>query len=132
MNRFLSKEVSIYYPYAEEIPYDLLEDAGADPERVANLSNEPFIRVAKHSGQVIGVYLLSQLDAQTFCLDALAVAPAFRNRGLGSWLVGHAIGVSESRGGRRVVVPRPYAGGLLARQGFAAQDPGQVLTITPE
>ncbi len=132
MNRFLSKEVSIYYPYAEEIPYDLLKEAGADPARVANLSHEPFVRVAKHTGQVIGVYLMSQLDAQTFRLDALAVESAFRNRGLGSWLVGHAIGVSESRGGRRVLVTRPYAGGLLGRQGFEPQAGGQVLTITPE
>ena len=133
MNHFVTKEITIFYPYGDEVPYELLEASGADPHRLTALHEEPFIRVAKREDDVIGVYLLSRLDQATFQVDALGVEPTFRKRGLGSWLVGHAIGVAESKGGRHVVLPRArYRGQLFARLGFEVRDDRWDLEITPE
>jgi ribosomal protein S18 acetylase RimI-like enzyme len=53
---------------------------------------------------VIGVYALAQLDATTFELMNIAVAADYRGIGLGRWLLGHAIGLSESLGARTIDV----------------------------
>ena len=133
MNSFVTKEVSIYYPFPDEFPHALLESGGVGAERLRNLESEPFIRVAKVSDEVVGAYLLTQQDdPQRFRLEGLAVEEGFRGRGLGSWLVGHAIGVAESKGGRHVITARAYAGELFARLGFAAEGERWHLEITPE
>ncbi len=53
---------------------------------------------------MIGVYALAQHDATTFELMNIAVADAFQGTGLGRRLLGHAIGLAESKGARVVDV----------------------------
>ena len=131
MNHFVTKQISIYFPYEAEVPHELLALGGLQQPLPAELP--PFIRVAKFEERVIGVYLLETEDGVRFSLESLAVEEAFRGRGLGSWLVGHAIGVAESKGGRRVWLPESrYTGSLFDRLGFAREASIYELEITPE
>ena len=68
------------------------------------------LRVAKLGEQVIGCYAMHEpaaptrnaAEMQTFTLTMVMVLPSCQRNGVGRWLVGHAIGVAESKGGRRL------------------------------
>lgn len=68
------------------------------------------LRVAKLGDQVIGCYAMQQSAAPThdaaemttFILNMVMVLPSCQRNGVGRWLVGHAIGVAESKGGQRL------------------------------
>ena len=72
------------------------------------------LRVAKFQQQVIGCYAMhspqsSRADGKLmpFELGMVMVLEAYQHNGVGRWLVGHAIGVAESKGGRDLRVPLP-------------------------
>lgn len=100
-------------------------------------SSDYYLRVAKLDEEVVGAYLMRRAstsaagapgaagDAQTFLLDYLAVMPAQRKRGLGSWLTGHAIGIAESKGGSRLQVTDRSLVRFFTSYGFV--DAGAVL-----
>ena len=131
MSRFLTREVAVYFPYPEERPEALLRLTAPDEGALADQLASPLMRVAKRGDEVIGVYVLCARDDATYEIINLAVAHDFRRRGLGGWLVGHAIGVAESKGARTVRAAG-YPGTLFARAGFSRDDAGLVLTLTPE
>ena len=85
---FSPRDVGIFRPYAQEMPWP-----DANPE---------WTRVAKLGGAVIGAYEIAPLAPTRFQVVALSVARAWRGRGLGRWLLGHAIGTAESQGAREV------------------------------
>jgi predicted N-acetyltransferase YhbS len=62
----------------------------------------------------------------------LAVAEGCRRQGLGHWLLGHALGLAESKGAREVVVRGHRGRRFLARVGFRVDGPDQTLSLTPE
>ena len=132
MSHFLTKQVRIFYPYLDESPTLLLEQAGVPRERLDELHQEPFVRVAKAGDQIVGAYLMTRLETERFAIDAVVVDAGTRGRGLGGWLIGHAIGVAESKGGRQVICRCAYPGTLFERLGFTGGDTGWQLTITPE
>lgn len=86
------RDLGMFEPFPGELPVDLV--GAGDPEAV---------RVAKLDGAVVGAYRLRRLAATRFLLAALGVRPAYRGRGAGRWLLGHALGVAESKGGRCVL-----------------------------
>jgi N-acetylglutamate synthase-like GNAT family acetyltransferase len=90
------------------------------------------LRVAAHNDQVVGAYLVESIDALTYRIRWVAVETVFRHKGLGSWLIGHAIGISESKGARTLVAPTGYPGSLLARIGFKPCDDEMRLELTPD
>ena len=104
MKPFRPRDARILRPYPEEMPWDLLLDADPSRTRVERYLTEEFTRIAKLDERVIGVYALAKLDATSFELMNIAVAADCRQQGLGRWLLGHAIGLAESRGGRTVDV----------------------------
>ena len=59
-------------------------------------------RVAKVDDAVVGAYEVERVSALRFRIKALWVDAAFRGKGLGRWLLGHAIGTAESQGGREI------------------------------
>ena len=85
---FSPRDVGVFRPYAHEMPWP---DANAE-----------WTRVAKLGGAVIGAYEIRPLAPTRFQVVALRIAPAWRGRGLGRWLLGHAIGTAESQGARAV------------------------------
>ena len=132
MSSFRARDATIYRPYPDEIPWDLLALADPDDARVASYADADFMRVAKHEGEVVGAYVVERRSATCFALRNLVVAPAYRRHRLGAWLLGHAIGLAESKGAREIVVPGAAPRGLFTRVGFVAE-PGQLrLRLTPE
>lgn len=120
------------------MPVDLLVEGGLSAERISGLRGAPLIRVAKtgmeqDEGRIVGVYLCTVLTPARHRLEALAVDRAWRQRGIGSWLVGHALGVSESRGAREFEARAGTAAdGLLERLGFVRQESIWLFRIDPE
>ncbi len=67
----------------------------------------------------IGAYVVRARSATSFALDYLYIDPDYRQRGLGRWLMGHAIGLSESKGARELTVAASTDCDFLQRYGFA-------------
>ena len=115
------RDVDIYPPYPHEDPADLVGPAG-DGE---------LVRVAKLDGRVVGAYRLIRTAETRFAIKALVVDEKYRGCGIGRWLLGHAIGIAELKGGRVIDAPRT-AERFFAQGGF--QQAGDVLRlcVTPE
>jgi GNAT superfamily N-acetyltransferase len=126
---FEARDVRIYRPYRDEIPWELLS-AGDDPQPV--LAEDALMRVAKYHDEVVGVYLIVPHQPLSFRLDILVVVEAFRRRGVGRWLLGHAIGLAESKGGRELVLDAARPSRFFLAAGFEPHGAGSKLTFTPE
>ena len=146
------RRIPIHRPYPDEVPWELL------PEAVAQSADRKRMRIAKLNDAVVGVYAMQPLSSLHHQITALAVAPAHRRQGLGRWLLGHAIGVCESRGARQITalcLPYPPVaaddgdhhaaigtGGLSAfskaasaffsQAGFKPVESGHQLLLTPD
>lgn len=129
---FSARDATIYRPYPDEIPWELLLEADPDERRVMAYTDPDLIRVAKYEGVAIGAYVIRpQSDIRTE-LCTLVVARPYRHAGLGRWLLGHAIGLTETSGGREIFVAGVPLRGLFARAGFVEVDGGLLFTLTPE
>ena len=128
------RDVEIYRPYGNEFPAELLWDAGADEVVVARWEAAELVRIAKIGERILGMYAMQPQDQTRYFLHGVVVNPNVRRQGLGRWLVGHAIGVAESKGGRHVLTPAA-ATRLFAHIGFvptAAQGSDLRLDLIPE
>ncbi len=94
----------MFRPYPEEIPWALLLDADPSRSRVESYLSDELTRIAKLADEVIGVYALARLEPVRFELMNICVHPAYRGAGLGHRLLGHAIGLAESKGARVIDV----------------------------
>ena len=130
------REVEVFRPYSNEIPEDLLWAEGLQETEVARWLAADMVRIAKRQDEVLGIYAmdrdLASDNGATFVLHGLVVAPAWRKQGVGRWLVGHAIGVAESKGGRRVRFPSQRAQRFLSSLGFVEDGQGQRFDLIPE
>lgn len=111
---FNLREVRVYRPYPDEIPCWLVSGEDADEQ-----PDGEHARVAKLGGEVIGGYVVVARSPLCYELGNLVVARDFRRRGLGRWLLGHAIGLAESKGGRELLAV--CGGGCLAGEGRASE-----------
>lgn len=118
---FTWRDVEVSTPKPAEVPVDIV-GAHAAAENV---------RIATLRGQLIGAYHMVRLDRECFAIRALAVRAAARGGGVGRWLLGHALGVAESRGGRHVRAPCAAAG-FFRKAGFVADAHGLCFALTPE
>ena len=101
---FSPRDARILRPYPEEMPWELLLDADPSRERVESYIGDDYTRIAKYDDRVIGVYALARHESTLFELMNIAVAEDYQRIGLGRWLLGHAIGLAESKGARAVEV----------------------------
>lgn len=118
------RKVPIYRPYADEMPWELLPDGLAAPD--PNLT-----RIAKLGGEVIGAYAIEPVNALHYRITALVVAERHRRQGLGRWLLGHAVGICESKGAREISAPKTHSQ-LFKHRGFERTGEGHRLLLTPE
>ena len=118
------RKVPIYRPYADEMPWELLPEGLAAPD--PNLT-----RIAKLGGEVIGAYAIEPVNALHYRITALVVAERHRRQGLGRWLLGHAIGICESKGAREISAPETRSQ-LFTHRGFKRTGEGHRLLLTPE
>ena len=132
MKDFKPRDASIYRPYPDEVPWELLSSADGDEDRVRGYADIDYMRVAKHRDQVVGVYVVQALEPTRYALKALVVTENYRRRRLGSWLLGHAIGLAESKGAREIEVPGAPLRGFFRRVGFEETSSGLLLVLTPE
>jgi N-acetylglutamate synthase-like GNAT family acetyltransferase len=88
--------------------------------------------VAKLEGRIVGAYGVRPLTPTRYEIVSLAVAEGWRGKGFGRWLLGHAIGLAESRGGREIVVRGQRPAAFLRRFGFEPSGPDLHLELTPE
>ena len=128
-------DVTVYRPYPGEVPCDLVgADAPLDDVRIAKVDCHGSTSHGSTShgstSRVVGAYRLVQLDAERFAIRALGVYPAYRGAGIGRWLLGHAIGIAESRGARVIDAEGPP--GFLQPVGFTPRAGGYRLVLTPE
>lgn len=118
-------DVTVYRPFPGEVPCDLVgADAPLDDVRIAKVDGQG------SKSRVVGAYRLVQVDAERFAIRALGVYPAYRGAGIGRWLLGHAIGIAESRGARVIDAKGPP--GFLQPMGFTPRAGGHRLVLTPE
>jgi ribosomal protein S18 acetylase RimI-like enzyme len=97
-------ELPIVRPRPEEMPWDLLLEADPSRERVEGYLDPKLMRIVKYEAEILGVYVLARREATRFELMNIAVRADCRQQGLGRWLLGHAIGLAETKGGRVVEV----------------------------
>ena len=118
---FTYRDVRVYRPFPGETPYHLV-GAGADHDTV---------RIAKLDGEIIGAYRLVGVGSVRICIAALVVVEDCRGRGVGRWLLGHALGIAESGGGRLIDAPCG-APEFFLKAGFERCASGLRLRLTPE
>ena len=119
--KFSYRDVDVYPPYPHEDPRHLVGVAGVGE----------LVRVAKLDGRVIGAYRLVRTGQTRFAIKAVVVDENYRGRGIGRWLLGHAIGIAELKGGR--VIDAPLAGErFFGRSGFESAGDILRLSLTPE
>lgn len=127
MRDFSYRDIDIYRPWDDEIPW---QDVGED-------ANPDGIRVAKLDGEVIGGYYLETLSGRRFVIRSWFVYEAFRRHGVGHWLLGHALGLAESYGGRAVgldlsTTAAPWLIDYVHRFGFEDEAGCLKFELTPE
>ena len=96
------------------------------------------LRVAKLGERIIGVYAMHEpvsIDeqvARTFSLAMVMVEPNCQGNGVGRWLIGHAIGVAESKGGRHLEARFSGPADFFRGLGFRAAYDGFRFDMYPE
>ena len=126
------QDLRMFKPYADEVPWDLLAGGGVDAEALAVVLELDLFRIAKLEGRVVGAYGIRPLTRTRYELVSLAVDAAHRGKGFGRWLLGHAIGLAESRGAREVLVCNRAQTPFLRRFGFAPDGAHLLLELVPE
>jgi GNAT superfamily N-acetyltransferase len=126
------REVEVFRPYGNEVPEELLWAEGMAPADVEQWLAAEMLRIAKRQQEVLGMYAMDRGDGETYTLHGVVVAHGWRKQGLGRWLVGHAIGVAESKGARHVYFQGAGAKRFFANIGFVADRNGQRFDLIPE
>ena len=117
----LYRRLRVFQPSATSMPVRFVGADGALRE----------VRAVELCGRVVGAYRMRRVDACRFRIVAIGVDADHRGKGIGRWLLGHAIGVAESKGAR--FVDAPLAGtGLFAKLGFERGTSAWQLRLTPE
>jgi len=120
------RDVSIFRPHANEATSEALHCVLKAPDL-------ELVRVAKWRGQVVAVYQLTQMTETEFALVSIRVEAGYRRRGLGTWMLGHAIGLTEARGGRSIEVVFAQGHRFFERSGFNPRKNGVLrLDVQPE
>ena len=94
---------------------------GADPE---------WTRIAEYGDTEVGAYELKRLGPTRFGIVGIEVREDFRGRGIGRWLLCHAIGTAESSGAREIdAAPNER---FFEHHGFRPEADVLRLRLTPE
>lgn len=100
------RNIEFYRPDTADLPWDLLEGGAARLE-LDELKREldlDYTRVACRiePPQTLGIYAMRRHSITHFELISLCVVPDYEHQLLGRRLLGHALGLAESKAGREV------------------------------
>jgi N-acetylglutamate synthase-like GNAT family acetyltransferase len=126
------RHLETFRPWDHEMPWDLLLLGGADRQALQEVVALELVRVAKLEGRIVAAYGIRPETPTCYELVALTVEDVWRGRAFGRWLMGHALGLAESRGGREVVVRGQRYADFLRRFGFEPSGNDLRLELTPE
>ena len=107
-------------------PKDLPADLSTIYTQTVAAGTAEILRVAKLNEVIIACYamhgpLLEEGESNTdYVLQMVAVQEQYRHQNVGRWLMGHAIGVAESKGGRGLQVPHTAHQDFFLTLGFTA------------
>jgi ribosomal protein S18 acetylase RimI-like enzyme len=107
-------------------PKDLPADLRAIYAQTVAAGSAQFLRVAKLNDVIIAGYAMhgpvgaNSQPSTDFVLQMVAVQAQYRRQNVGRWLMGHAIGVAESKGGRGLTVPYTAHPDFFLILGFTA------------
>ena len=138
------RDTEFYRPALDELPPSLragIAELLNDSEREFDMEYTRVLGYCPPEAQThvaLGIYSMMHTSPTQFELCKLRMEVDYQGQGLGRRLLGHALGLAESKGGRqiRVCVPADRAReiGLLERYGFVGLDDKQtwVFDIIPE
>jgi len=126
------REVEIFNPYNNEFPEDMLLHEGADEACIDVWREAQLVRIAKVDESIIGIYAMDRLSSRLFYLHGVIVVRGMRHQGLGRWMIGHAIGVAESKGGRQVQTLRTSRTRCFTNIGFMPNGENLQYDLIPE
>lgn len=126
------RDIEMFRPYDDEFPEALLVDAGADDGCIERWQAAEMVRIAKIGERLVACYAMDRGRDLEFILHGIVTEPALRGQGLGRWVVGHAIGVAESKGARRLRLAQSGGSRCFARMGFVPDDHGLRFDLIPE
>ena len=123
------RNTEFYRPRDDELPWDLLASGSALHDRDALLArlDLSYTRIvcALEPQTLLGIYAMHRVSAEHFELLGVAVQPAYEHQLLGRRLLGHALGLAESKAGREVSLhvcaDNARALQMVTRYGFKAQ-----------
>jgi len=107
-------------------PKDLPADLSTIYAQTVAAGTAEILRVAKLNEVIIACYamhgpLIEEGESNTdYVLQMVAVQEQYRHQNVGRWLMGHAIGVAESKGGRGLQVPHTAHQDFFLTLGFKA------------
>ncbi|MEM7220483.1 MAG: GNAT family N-acetyltransferase [Pseudomonadota bacterium] len=114
------RDTDFFRPTVDAIDWSAFADAIAAPAEPVDRSLTRMLGEIVPPRRPIGVYSLGRQTGSLFDIDYLAVAPEFRGQGFGRRLLGHALGLAESKGGRVVDIcaPDDRSRAVFTRYGF--------------
>lgn len=127
---FNPRTAHIVRPYHGEYPWDLLLEADPSRSRIEGYVSDALTRIAKVDGETIAVYALARNAPTRFELMNIAVREDYRGCGLGRRLIGHALGLAESKGAR--VVEVGTANSSLHNLAFYQRNGFRIVGVDPD
>ena len=116
------RDIVVSPPTGQVMPESLVGSGGLEAD----------VREARIDGRLVGAYRIEQLHPTHFRLVAVHVMPPWRRRGVGTWLLRHAIGLAESRGARVIDAVAGDAEAFFRASGFVESGGKMRLRLTPE
>jgi len=100
------RNTEFYRPLPQELPWELIAQGCArhNLTELKGLVDLDYTRIVclLEEGTTLGIYSMRALSATRYELLSLAVAPEQEHQLLGRRLLGHALGLAESKAGREV------------------------------
>lgn len=131
MTRITLRNTEFYRPLPQELPWDLIAAGSArhDLAALQKLVDLDYTRIVclLEEGTTLGIYSMRGLSETRFELLSLSVVTEHEHQLLGRRLLGHALGLAESKAGRdvelEVCADNRRVLDMVQRYGFVQAEP---------